>query len=916
MPSSADARLRDDIHLLGDLLGQTLRTQEGEELFAMVERVRSLAKSARAGESGDFDALAELLASRPTEEALPVARAFAHFLNLANIAEQHHRTRRAREYQRDPAAQAPPWSCEEVFVRLRSEGVSAERLFEAVTSLRIELVLTAHPTEVVRRTLLQKYSRIAGLLAKRDDVATGDVNGNGSRAERAIIDALRREITAAWETDEVRHERPTPIEEVKGGLFIFEQTLWDAVPDYLRNLDGALREHCARGLPLDAAPVQFGSWIGGDRDGNPNVTAEVTGQACLLSRWMAADLYLREIDALRSELSMSSGSDELRAAIREGDGRSPSQANAGPTPTPSVAEKNRAREPYRLLLRRVGERLTTTRDSVEKALERNGGWREWPGSLSVYANREQLLEPLLVCWRSLHETGNGIIAEGRLLDIIRRVSCFGVTLVRLDVRQDSARHRQLVDVLDVNAASRASSHAGDPQNPTMSEEAQADLDTFHAIRDIHPQSLGAYVITMTKSAEDVLAVARLQDLVRDANHSSANEEHHAGTGPHLRIVPLFETLADLQNAADTMARLLANPEYLNRIQGRQEVMIGYSDSAKDAGRFAASWELFKAQERIVEVCREAGVELTLFHGRGGSVGRGGGPAYVAIRSQPPGSVNGRLRVTVQGEMIQAEFGMTGIALRTLEIYTTATLDATLDPCGTPQPEWRELMERMATAGARSYRKVVYETPEFLDYFRAATPEVELGAVNIGSRPSRRGGAKRGVDSLRAIPWQFAWTQNRLLLPSWLGMDAAIEAIGVPDSEALRDESLPWRTLMEWPFFESTIELLEMVLAKAEVGIAGYYDRVLVPEELKPVGEDLRTRLQRTVELVRTVTGRELLETNRVLRHSIEVRNPYVDPINVVQAEILRRLRASGDPSLLDAFVVTVNGIAAGMRNTG
>lgn len=881
----------------------------------MVERVRSLAKSARAGQSGDFDALAQLLASRPTEEALPVARAFAHFLNLANIAEQHHRTRRAREYQRDPAAPPQPWSCDEVFGRLRSEGVPPERLFEAVTSLQIELVLTAHPTEVVRRTLLQKYSRIAALLARRDDLVMRDNGGTMSLAEREIVDALRREITAAWETDEVRHQRPTPIDEVKGGLFIFEQTLWDSVPQYLRNLDRALREQCHRPLPLDAAPIQFGSWIGGDRDGNPNVTANVTGQACLLSRWMAADLYLREIDALRSELSMSSGSEELHAAVRSGRERLPSSADSDPEPS-EVAGQSRAREPYRLLLREVKERLLRTRDSLQKALERDDGWREWPGSLAVYANRQQLLDPLLVCWRSLHETGNAILAEGRLLDIIRRVSCFGVTLVRLDVRQDSARHRQLLDALARPGAAEGLARGGEATIPPMDEEAQADLDTFHAIRDIHPESLGAYVITMTKNVEDVLAVVRLQDLVSDTGQYSINADGVASSVPHPRIVPLFETLADLRNAGDTMARLLATPEYLGRIGGRQEVMIGYSDSAKDAGRFAASWELFKAQERIVEVCRKAGVELTLFHGRGGSVGRGGGPAYVAIRSQPPGSVDGRLRVTVQGEMIQAEFGLIGVALRTLEIYTTATLDATLVPCGTPQPEWRELMERMATAGAASYRQVVYETPAFLDYFRTATPEVELGAVNIGSRPSRRGGAKRGVDSLRAIPWQFAWTQNRLLLPSWLGMDAAIETIGTRSSAEPPDESLPWTTLMEWPFFESTMDLLEMVLAKAEVGIAAYYDRVLVPEALKAVGSDLRERLQRTVELVRVVTGRDLLETNRVLRHSIEVRNPYVDPINVVQAEVLRRLRTSEDPALLDAFVVTVNGIAAGMRNTG
>jgi phosphoenolpyruvate carboxylase len=374
----------------------------------------------------------------------------------------------------------------------------------------------------------------------------------------------------------------------------------------------------------------------------------------------------------------------------------------------------------------------------------------------------------------------------------------------------------------------------------------------------------------------------------------------------MRIVPLFETIDDLRGAGETMRRLLADPQYRALTGEGVEVMIGYSDSAKDAGRFAAAWELYKAQEQIVGVCNQAGVELTLFHGRGGSVGRGGGPTYLAIRSQPPGSVNGRLRVTVQGEMIQAEFGLVGIALRTLEIYTTATVDATLAPPESPREHWRALMERMAGAAASEYRKIVYETPEFLDYFRAATPEQELAEINIGSRPARRGASKEGIESLRAIPWQFAWTQNRLLLPSWLGVDGGVEA--GDDVQKMFDD---------WTFFRSTIELIEMVLAKAEPQIAAYYDRLLVPDSLKPIGEDLRRRLSRATDIVLRITRHDrLLENNPVLRRSIDVRNPYVDPINIVQAEVLRRWRETGDDSLRDAFVVTVNGIAAGMRNTG
>jgi phosphoenolpyruvate carboxylase len=758
--------------------------------------------------------------------------------------------------------------------RLLADGISADELFDRVASLRIELVLTAHPTEVVRRTLLQKYAHIGDLLEHRDHTDLTPDDREETRVE------LLREITSAWETDEVRHTRPTPLDEVKGGLFIFEQTLWAALPRYLRALDRALRTSTNRGLAVDASPMRFGSWIGGDRDGNPNVTAEVTGNACLLARWVAADLYLKEIDSLRAELSMKSGSQDL----------------------PQVDE------PYRAALRGLRDSLRQTRDSIEASLNEEGGWREWRGPV---IEDNDILEPLMRCYRSLHDTGNGLIADGHLLDVIRRVHAFGTTLVRLDVRQDSARHTALLDAItralgiggygewsedervEFLLRELASPRPLIPRGIELSDDARADLDTFLAIAAIPRNSLGAYVITMAGNASDILAVALLQK--------------EAGVAEPLRIVPLFETIADLRNAGKTVQNLLAIDLYRAAIAGRQEVMVGYSDSSKDSGRFTAAWELFQAQERIVAACRDAGVEVTLFHGRGGSVGRGGGPTYLAIRSQPPGSVDGRLRVTVQGEMIQAEFGLVGIALRTLEVYTTATLDATLAPAVAPRDEWRVMMQQMSSAAARSYRALVYETPRFLDYFRTATPEVELGEINIGSRPARRG-AKKGVESLRAIPWQFAWTQNRLLLPSWLGVDAALEA---------GDPAVVAQMMKEWDFFRSTIELIEMVLAKAEARIAAYYDALLVPDDLRDVGETLRTRLLRTVDLVRGVTGHErLLENNHALRRSIDVRNPYVDPINVVQAEILRRLRQSPDDALRDAFIITVNGIAAGMRNTG
>ncbi len=424
------------------------------------------------------------------------------------------------------------------------------------------------------------------------------------------------------------------------------------------------------------------------------------------------------------------------------------------------------------------------------------------------------------------------------------------------------------------------------------------FETFQAAARIHRESLGAYVISMARAPSDVLAVLLLQTM--------------SGVTPPLRVVPLFETVADLRDAPSCLTTLFDIPEYRTTIANRQEVMIGYSDSAKDGGRLAAAWELYTAQERIVDASRAAGVHVTLFHGRGGTVGRGGGPTHLAIQSQPPGSVQGTLRVTEQGEMINAKFGLGEIALRTLELYTTATLTATLRPSAPPTAPWRKQMQDIADLSRASYRRTVYDSPEFLDYFRTATPEVELGELKIGSRPARRKAGK-GVTSLRAIPWVFAWTQTRLMLPAWLGVGEALDQAIADGNEAALAEMY-----RDWPFFRSTIDLIEMVLAKSSPGIAAHYDVRLVPAELRAVGNRLRAQLSTTIDHVKRITGhQELLQDNAVLRRSIDVRNPYVDPINLVQVEILCRLRSHpDDEQLLNALLVTVNGVAAGMRNTG
>lgn len=868
--------------MLGWLLGETVRTLEGEHLFNHVEEIRNLSKSARSGNGTDRKKLIEKLSSIDIDDAIPLVRAFSYFLTFANIAEQHHRVRRRRYYQRDPKSKPQRASCDEAFGALIDKGVKPDELFNAVLSMEVELVLTAHPTEVKRRTLLQKFNNIGGMLDRRDRL---DLT---IKEKEQVLLELKREIFAIWQTDEIRKKKPTPFEEARSGLLIFEQTIWNELPRFLRGMDEALNKHTGRGLPLDKAPVRFGSWMGGDRDGNPNVTPRTTVSVTLLSRWMAATLYYEELDKLRSELSLNTCSDELRAKVGD------------------------VHEPYREYLRGIRDRMKKTMKHLEDVLVRRDNISEQ----GIYLDSGELFNELMVIYRSLCKSGMQLLADGRLLDILRRLSAFGLTLVKLDIRQESTRHSEAIDAVTRHLGLGSYLEMSEeekqkflieelksprpliPRDLEASDEVHDVLDTFKALRKIGSDSLGAYVISMARAPSDVLAVELLQK--------------KTGLKKPMRVAPLFETRSDLQSAASTIGRLLEIDWYRDKIHGRQEVMIGYSDSGKDTGRFAASWELYKSQQQLVKVCEQASIKLTLFHGRGGTVGRGGGPTYLAVLSQPPGSVNGILRVTEQGEMIQAKFGMPGIASRSLELYVTATLHATIRPPRGPKPEWHELMDKMADASAETYNAMVKEHPDFVEYFRTATPEVELGRLNIGSRPTKRkeGG---GLGSLRAIPWIFAWTQTRIMLPSWLGVGEALE-----ESVRLNKFDMVREMDAEWDFFRSTLDLVEMVVAKADLSIGEIYDRILVPERLKPLGREVRDRLATTIRNIQNLNGDDrLLEGNSVLYDSIGLRNPYLDPINILQVELLRRLRANyDDERLRGALLLTVNGIAAGMRNTG
>jgi phosphoenolpyruvate carboxylase len=871
-----DVHLREDVHVLGELLGETIRQQHGDAFLQKIEAIRHSAKADRrvAGEQ-----LSSTLADLADEDLLPVARAFNQFLNLANMAEQYQLIRRRDADQPEPfEARVLP----ELLARLKQAGHGNDALARQLAKLDIQLVLTAHPTEVARRTLIQKYDAIAAQLAAQDhrDLTPGE--------RQQVRERLRRLIAEAWHTEEIRRTRPTPVDEAKWGFAVIEHSLWQAIPNHLRKVDKALHDATGLRLPLEAAPIRFASWMGGDRDGNPNVTAAVTREVLLLARWMAADLFLRDIDALAAELSMQHASSALRERVGD------------------------SAEPYRAVLKQLRERLRATRAWAHAALTSSQ-----PAGAEVLVDNRDLIAPLELCYQSLHECGMGVIAEGPLLDCLRRAVTFGLYLGRLDVRQDAARHRdaltEITDYLglgryaDWDEEQRIAFLLAELKNrrPLLPAHFQPQAETAEVLatcREIAAApaaSLGSYVISMAGAASDVLAV---QLLLKEA-----------GLTRPMRVVPLFETLADLDNAGPVMQRLLGLPGYRAGLRGPQEVMIGYSDSAKDAGTTAAAWAQYRAQENLVRICREHQVELLLFHGRGGTVGRGGGPAHAAILSQPPGSVAGRFRTTEQGEMIRFKFGLPGIAEQNLNLYLAAVLEATLLPPPPPQPAWREVMDQLAADGVQAYRSVVRDNPDFVEYFRQSTPEQELGRLPLGSRPAKRRAG--GIESLRAIPWIFGWTQTRLMLPAWLGWETALNnALQRGQGELLA------QMREQWPFFRTRIDMLEMVLAKADAQIAEAYDERLVQPDLLPLGVHLRDLLSQSCQVVLGLTGQPVL-----LAHSpetlefISLRNTYLDPLHRLQAELLarsRRREAALDSPLEQALLVTVAGIAAGLRNTG
>lgn len=871
--------MRSNVSMLGKLLGDTIKEALGENILDRVETIRKLSKSSRAGNDASRQELLTTLQNLSNDELLPVARAFSQFLSLTNTAEQYHSISPHGEAASNPEVMA------QLFTRLKNNNLSDEQIKKAVDDLSIELVLTAHPTEITRRTLIHKLVEVNNCLSQLDHSDLADYERN------QIMRRLRQLVAQSWHTDEIRKNRPSPIDEAKWGYAVVENSLWEGVPAFLREFNEQLENSLGYQLPVEAVPVRFTAWMGGDRDGNPNVTADITRHALLLSRWKATDLFLRDIAVLVSELSMTECTPELRA----------------------LAGGDEVQEPYRELMKKLRTQLTETQ--VYLAAKIKGERATRPDNLLV--KNEQLWEPLYACYQSLKACGMGIIANGQLLDTLRRVHCFGVPLVRMDVRQESTRHSEALAELtrylglgDYESWSEADKQAFlvrelnskrplVPRQWEPSAETKEVFDTCRVIAEAPQGSIAAYVISMARTPSDVLAV-----------HLLLKE---AGSPYALPVAPLFETLDDLNNAEDVMTQLLSIDWYRGFIQGKQMVMIGYSDSAKDAGVMAASWAQYRAQEALVNVCEKAGVALTLFHGRGGSIGRGGAPAHAALLSQPPGSLKGGLRVTEQGEMIRFKLGLPQVTISSLSLYTNAILEANLLPPPAPKQEWRDLMDELSDVSCDMYRGYVRENKDFVPYFRSATPELELGKLPLGSRPAKRK-PNGGVESLRAIPWIFAWTQNRLMLPAWLGAGAALQA-AVDEGKQSTLETM----CRDWPFFSTRIGMLEMVFAKSDLWLAEYYDQRLVDEKLWPLGKQLRDQLSKDIKVVLTIANDDhLMEDLPWIAESIALRNVYTDPLNVLQAELLHRSRSLPEPdaNVEQALMVTIAGVAAGMRNTG
>ncbi len=890
-----DALLREDVKMLGAVVGEILAEQHGPEFLAAVEALRRAAIRRRETQAPVAE-LASALHGIALDQAGDLVRAFATYFQAINLAERVHRVRRRRDHERS-GDQAQPSGLNDVLGALARDGVSAGELAALLPRLRIEPVFTAHPTEAVRRALLKKERQIVACLV-------ADIDRGRTPAERrADRERIRLALTVSWQTAEAPAAKPSVADEFEHVSYYLSEVLYRALPVYYEIFEQALREHFGDALTVPDV-LGFGSWVGGDMDGNPNVGAATIAATLAGQRAVVVAAYRRDLDALGELLSQSTTRVGVSAALL-------ARIDEYRALLPQAAAKLHPRHadmPYRNLLALMTERLRAT------AQEEVSGYAQPTAFLADI----DLIADSLRAHRGEHAGG---FAVQRLR---RRAECFGFHLASLDLRQDSATHEAaLAALLDDpqwesrSAPERAARLHAWLQGTTSvsmpdSTNARSTLDVLRTVAALRPRygarAFGPYIISMSRSAADALAVlvlARIAGCVDDA-----------GCVP-LDVAPLFETVDDLDAAADTLRALFVDPLYrahLDARGGRQLVMLGYSDSAKDGGLLASRWALQQSQIALTQLAHDSGVRIVFFHGRGGSISRGGGKTGRAVIAAPRGSVNGYLRVTEQGEVIHRKYGIRALALRELEQSTGAVLRATLRP-RPPEPresDWRAIAAELAADARVHYRALVHEDPDFLAYFRAATPIDVIERLRIGSRPSKRV-AGGGIDALRAIPWVFAWSQNRSGLTAWYGVGTALErALQRHGRELLADMA------RDWTFFGTLIDDVEMVLAKSDAGIFERYSQLAgeLHEQFHPV---IAAEFARTCAAIFAIKGSDgLLSGDRRLRQSIRLRNPYVDPISLLQVDLLARWRATdrSDDALLEALIATINGIAAGVQNTG
>jgi phosphoenolpyruvate carboxylase len=918
-----EAPLRDDIRLLGRVLGEVIREQAGEDVFQIVESTRVEAFRVRRSEV-DRAELAERLAGLDVRSANHVIRAFSHFSLLANLAEDIHHERRRRYHRREGS---PPQagSLAATFQLLDEAHLDTDTVARELAGALVSPVVTAHPTEVRRKTIFQVQRQVADLIRQRDRAASGEVDDADWAAK------LWRSVLTLWQTALLRLSRLRLTDEIDEALRYYELSLFDVVPALNSELRRALNERWPGAGLLPRPMLLPGSWIGGDRDGNPYVTADALRRATRRQAETALGHHLAELAALRDELSMS---DRLV------------------TPTHDLyvladaardESQFRADEPYRRALNGIYARVAAAAQAILGSV---------PGvpphaQLERYASPDELRADLDVVDTSLRSHGAGALADDRLRRVREAVDVFGFHLCGLDLRQNSAVHEEVLaellawagvcdDYADLDEDARVRLLTSELRlrrplvrpDAELSELARKELDVLlaaaDAVEQLGPAVIPNYVISMCESVSDVLEVAVL---LKEAGLLDPAAEQ--GPACPVGISPLFETIDDLKNAGSTLAAMLAEPLYRSLVtcrDGVQEVMLGYSDSNKDGGYLAANWALYRAELALVEVARSEGIRLRLFHGRGGTVGRGGGPSYEAIRAQPPGAVAGQLRITEQGEVIAAKYADPDLARRNLEAIVAATLEASLldiEGLGDDAEPAYELLDDLAGRAQQAYRELVHDTPGFVDWFRAATPIRELGELNIGSRPPSRKAGDRIAD-LRAIPWVFSWSQARIMLPGWYGTGSALESwvegddAGRPEG---RDERLARLQELHrhWPFFRTVLSNMGMVLAKTDLGIAARYAELVPDEDLRRRVFDMITaEHERTCRMLLAVTGDdELLADNPSLARSIRNRFPYLEPLHHLQVEMLRRRRDGDDDELVNRCIqLTINGIATALRNSG